>query len=216
MTSSASGTRPSEGGRDPRNPGAGTSHMLYLHGFRSSPRSFKAQRLQAWLQAHRPELHWWCPQLPPSPRAAVALLQDGIAGWPADGSAVLGSSLGGFYATVIAEATGWPAVLMNPAVHPARDLARHIGEQTAFHDASERFYFRAEYVDELRALTPGPITRPERYFAIIAKGDELLDWREMTARYPGAHLRLLEGGDHALSDFDDHLPHLLRFLQLCD
>jgi uncharacterized protein len=65
-------------------------------------------------------------------------------------------------------------------------------------------------------MTPGPITRPERYLAIIAKGDDVLDWREMTARYPGVNLRLLSAGDHALTDFDDHQPHILKFLQLCD
>lgn len=190
------------------------THLLYLHGFRSSPKSFKAQRLHGWLLANRPEVHWWCPQLPPSPRDAMALLRQGIEGWPAATSAVLGSSLGGFYATAVAEATGWPAVLMNPAVDPARDLAAYIGEQTAFHTPEERFFFRPQYVDELRALAVPALTRPERYFAIIAKGDELLDWREMSARYAGARRHLLEGSDHALSDFDDHLPHLLRFLGL--
>ena len=71
-------------------------------------------------------------------------------------------------------------------------------------------------MDELRAMMPGPITRPQRYFAVIAKGDEVLDWREMTARYPGVNLRLLEGSDHALADFDEHQSHILKFLQLCD
>ena len=192
------------------------THLLYLHGFRSSPQSFKAQRLHAWLQQHHPGVHWWCPQLPPSPRAAMALLREGTAGWPAHTSAVLGSSLGGFYATVVAEATGWPAVLMNPAVDPARDLAGSVGELTAFHDPAQHFVFHREYLDELRAMSPAAITQPDRYFAIIAKGDELLNWREMRARYPGANIRLLEGSDHALSDFDQHLPHLLRFLQPCD
>ena len=192
------------------------THLLYLHGFRSSPRSFKAQRLQAWLAAHRPEVHWWCPQLPPSPRAAMALVREGIEAWPAASSAVLGSSLGGFYATAVAQATGWPAVLLNPAVDPARDLAAYIGELTAFHDPEQHFFFRAEYVDELRDLVVPAITHPERFFAVIAKGDEVLDWREMAARYAGAQMRLLEGGDHALSDFDEHLPHILSFLRLCD
>ena len=192
------------------------THLLYLHGFRSSPRSFKAQRLQAWLAAHRPEVHWWCPQLPPSPRAAMALVRQGIEAWPAASSAVLGSSLGGFYATAVAQATGWPAVLLNPAVDPARDLAAFIGELTAFHDPEQHFFFRAEYVDELRDLVVPAITHPERFFAVIAKGDEVLDWREMAARYAGAQMRLLEGGDHALSDFDEHLPHILSFLRLCD
>jgi hypothetical protein len=224
MASFAPGARPPEGGRDPlggslavpRERGAGITHLLYLHGFRSSPKSFKAQRLQAWLAGHHRGVHWWCPQLPPSPREAMQLVRAGTAGWPAATSAVLGSSLGGFYATVLAEATGWPAVVMNPAVDPARDLAAHVGEQSAFHTPQERFFFRAAYVDELRDMTPGAITRPERYLAIIAKGDEVLDWREMTARYPGVNLRLLDGSDHALSDFDDHLPHILRFLQPCD
>jgi len=192
------------------------THLLYLHGFRSSPKSFKAQRLQAWLKAHRPEVHWWCPQLPPSPREAMALLRKGTADWPAHSSAVLGSSLGGFYASVVAETTGWPAVLMNPAIDPARDLAAYVGELTTFHAPDEHFFFHRDYVDELRAMTPGPITRPERYFTIIAKGDEVLDWHEMSARYAGTQMRLVEGSDHALADFDTHLPHLLRFLQLCD
>ena len=193
-----------------------TTHLLYLHGFRSSPLSAKAQKVAARVHSRNPGITWWCPQLPPSPREALQLMREGTAGWSAGESAVLGSSLGGFYATVMAEATGWPAVLMNPAVDPARDLAAYVGELTAFHSPEEHFYFRAEYVDQLRAMSPGPITHPERYFAVIAKGDEVLDWREMTARYPGANIRLLEGSDHALADFDEHLPHILRFLQLCD
>jgi len=193
------------------------THLLYLHGFRSSPHSFKAQVLADWLAAHRPDITWWCPQLPPSPAEAMALVEQGTAGWPADRAgrrAVLGSSLGGFYATVVAERWGCPAVVMNPAVQPARDLVHYVGEQHAFHDPSQTFEFRAGYIDELRALDPGPITRPERYFTLIAKGDELLDWREMSARYPGAQGRLLEGSDHGLSDFAEHLPAILRFLQL--
>jgi predicted esterase YcpF (UPF0227 family) len=193
------------------------THLLYLHGFRSSPASFKARRLQAWLQAQRPGVNWWCPQLPPSPRQAMAMVLQGIRGWPAARSAVLGSSLGGFYATWVAERTGWPCVLLNPAVAPARDLAAHIGEQTAFHapdDPDAGFFFRPEFIDELRVLTLPGITRPERYFAVIAQGDEVLDWREMSARYAGAAQRVLPGGDHALSDFDAHLPHLLKFLNL--
>jgi len=190
------------------------THLLYLHGFRSSPRSFKAQLLADWLAAHRSDVTWWCPQLPPSPAEAIALAEQGTAHWPRATRAVLGSSLGGFYATVLAERWSCPAVVMNPAVDPARDLAPFVGELTAFHDPSRRFDFKPEYIDELRRLTPGPITRPERYFALIAKGDELLDWREMHARYPGTEGRLLEGSDHGLSDFAEHLPALLRFLKL--
>ena len=146
----------------------------------------------------------------------MALIEQGIATWPRATMAVCGSSLGGFYATAVAERNGCPAVVINPAVDPARDLAAHIGEQTAWHDPAQHFFFRPEYVDELRTLTVPAITRPERTLAIIATGDELLDWREMAARYAGAQQHVVQGSDHALSDFDDHLPILLEFLNLCD
>lgn len=166
------------------------------------------------MATHHPTVHWWCPQLPPSPRAAMALLMQGIAHWPRQSMAVVGSSLGGFYATWIAEQTGCKAVLLNPAVNPARDLAHYIGEQSSWHEPQEHFFFRAEFIDELQALQSQSLKRPEHYLAIIAKGDEVLDWREMQARYAGAHIQLLEGGDHALSDFDAHLKDITRFLGL--
>ena len=191
-----------------------TTHLLYLHGFRSSPQSTKAQMMAARVQADHKNVRWWCPQLPPSPREAMALIQRGTADWPADQMAVVGSSLGGFYATALAQQRGCRAVVLNPAVDPARNLAAHIGEQTAWHDPAEHFFFRPEYIDELRALQTGPLTLPERTFAVIAKGDELLDWREMTARYASARIRLLEGSDHALSDFDAHIDAVQEFLAL--
>ena len=191
-----------------------TTHLLYLHGFRSSPRSFKAQRMAAVVAQQHPEVAWWCPQLPPSPQEAMAMVAEGIRPWPRERMAVVGSSLGGYYATWVAEETGCRAVLLNPAVHAARDLGRYVGEQTAWHDPGERFYFAPQYVDELRALERGPVRHPDRYYAVIAKGDEVLDWREMTGRYPGVRTKLLEGSDHALSDFEEHLPGILGFLQL--
>jgi predicted esterase YcpF (UPF0227 family) len=189
-----------------------TTHLLYLHGFRSSPQSTKARQVAARVAAEHPRITWWCPQLPPSPREAMAMVMDGVADWPRDAMAVIGSSLGGFYATCVAEATGCKAVLLNPAVNPARDLAGYIGEHEAWNDPTQRFFFAPEFIDELRALESRALTRPERYFAVIAKGDEVLDWREMTARYSGARIRLLEGSDHALSDFAELLPEVLGFL----
>lgn len=194
-----------------------TTHLLYLHGFRSSPGSAKAVRMANWVRAHRPDLRFACPQLPPSPAAAMALLQALTADWPSQGCALMGSSLGGFYATVLAE---WPcfqssrAVLLNPAVHPARDLEKYIGEQTCWQDPAQRFYFRAEFIDELQAIATPVSSAAQRMLAVIAKGDELLDWREMQQRYAAGPILLLEGSDHGLSDFEDYLPELTKFLGL--
>ena len=189
-----------------------TTHLLYLHGFRSSPQSAKARLMAQQVAAHHPDWVWLCPQLPPSPREAMHRVAQAIKDWPAHNMAVVGSSLGGFYATWIAEQRACRAVLLNPAVNPARDLEKYIGEQTQFHAPEEHFYFKAEYVQELRDLQCGELNQPQNYLAIIAKGDEVLDWREMHARYQSAKVLLLEGGDHAISNFEEHLPAVMEHL----
>ena len=171
----------------------------------------KARKMAAWA-ANQPGLTFWCPQLPPSPAQAMADVLAGTAHWPRDRMAVMGSSLGGFYATWVAEQTGCPAVLINPAVHPSRDLAKYIGEQTHWHDPEQTFFFRPEFVDELRALDVGPLTQPAHYQVWAATGDEVLDWREMQARYAACDLRVVPGSDHALSCFDDHKASMLAHL----
>ena len=188
------------------------THLLYLHGFRSSPQSFKARRMAQAVARLAGAPHWWCPQLPPSPRQAMALIQEGIATWPAERMAILGSSLGGFYAHVLARQIGCKVVLLNPAVHPARDLAGYIGEHPAWHDPGQRLHFDASFIDELQALEATPAQHTPPTLAVVAQGDEVLDWREMLAAYGHDRVRLIEGSDHALSDFDTYLPEILEFL----
>jgi predicted esterase YcpF (UPF0227 family) len=144
----------------------------------------------------------------------MELVAQGVAGWAGEAMAVVGSSLGGFYASWVAQHKGCRSVLLNPAAHPARDLERYIGEQTAWHDPAERFYFEPGYIAELRALDVSgrPPAAPE--LAIVAKGDEVLDWREMAARYASSRLILLEGGEHALLNFEEYLPTIGEFLAL--
>ena len=189
-----------------------TTHLLYLHGFRSSPASTKARMTAAAVAKRYPEVTWLCPALPASPRQAMAEVLRSTAHWPLATTAVIGSSLGGFYATWLAERWGCKAVLLNPAVKPARDLAAHLGDQTVWHDPEQHFVFKAAYVNELIALEIAKISRPQRYFAVIAKGDEILDWREMVGHYADANVKLLPDGDHALTDYDQHLEAVLDFL----
>lgn len=161
-----------------------------------------------------PGVTWWCPQLPMSPRQAMDRVQQGIRDWPRQTMAVVGSSLGGFYATWLAEQSGCKTVLLNPAVFAARDLATQIGSHAAWHDPSVHLVFEPGFVDELRAMETGGPTQPQRYYLLAAKGDEVLDWQEMIARYPGVQLRLLDGIDHGLSDFAVHLDDVMRFMDL--
>jgi predicted esterase YcpF (UPF0227 family) len=198
-----------------------TTHLLYLHGFRSSPQSMKAQKVAERMRAQHPGVVWWCPQLPPSPREAMDLVSRGIQHWPRETMAVVGSSLGGFYARWVSLQKGCRAVLLNPAPFPARDLSKYIGEQTAWHDPQERFVFEPVFVDELREQEADIARRallhpatPEQQCAIVSKGDEVLDWREMQAFGAGGTMQVLEGSDHAISDFDDHIDGVFRFLGL--
>ena len=191
-----------------------TTHLLYLHGFRSSPQSNKARILGDHIAAQHSRVRWWCPQLPPSPREATALIAEGIANWPRQTMAVVGSSLGGYYASWVAQLARCKSVMINPAVNPARDLERHIGEQSSWHEPEDVFDFRPEYIDELRLLDTRNLTAAAPEMVLIAQGDEVLDWREMSERYPHALQLVQEGGDHALTDFPQYLDRIDEFLAL--
>ena len=192
---------------------SGTRHLLYLHGFRSSPRSFKARVVQQRMAAAGRAGDLICPQLPPSPKAAMDLVLTLVERHAVQGEnalAIVGSSLGGFYATWLAERFGCRAALINPAVDPLQDLDRHVGVTTAWH-TGEPFEFKREYIDELAALKVGTITRPERYFLLAATGDEVLDYRDMVAHYMGAHQHVIQGSDHAVSEFEQYVDEVLAF-----
>jgi predicted esterase YcpF (UPF0227 family) len=207
-----------------------TSHIVYAHGFRSSPRSFKAQFIAQWLQAHRPDIVWFCPQLPASPHAAAEMLFNAVHAWPKHSTAVIGSSLGGFYATWLGALMRCRTVLLNPAVHPARDLLAYIGTQTAWHDPNELVTFEPHFIEELKALyvglgrnALGDVSASEdakllqdthRLLNMVATGDEVLSWQEMVGRYPFAQLHLIEGSDHGLTDFEQHFPVVKTYLGL--
>ncbi len=184
--------------------------ILYLHGFRSSPQSFKARLLDERLQQQGRSSEYVCPQLPASPAAAIALARKLVSDVDPVGLTIIGSSLGGFYATWLAEHIGCRAILLNPAVTAPQNLEKYVGVTTQFH-ANEPFEFKAAYVDELRALTVAKITRPSRYFLLAATGDEVLNWRDMVAQYPGAAHRIIDGSDHGISDFAEYIDEVLAF-----
>lgn len=189
--------------------------ILYLHGFRSAPASFKARLMEQAMAARGLAHAWACPQLPASPREAGDLILD-IARRQLQGVAssrhltVVGSSLGGYYATWLAERLDCRAVLLNPAVHAARDLATQVGEHRMYHSDAP-FVFLPQYVQELADMEVPVLSHLERYFLVAATGDEVLDWREMRDRFAGCRQRIIQGSDHGLSDFAQWQPEVLDF-----
>jgi len=187
--------------------------ILYLHGFRSSPASYKARIVEQRMAVLGHVSDLLCPQLPASPKAAMALALALVKDIPAVGLAIVGSSLGGFYATYIAEQLGCRAVLVNPSVDPLINLSKAVGVTTAWHSDTP-FEFKQEYIAELAALKVARITDPARYFLLAATGDEVLDYRDMTAHYAGARQHVIQGGNHAVSNFEVYVDDVLSFCGL--
>ena len=189
--------------------------IIYLHGFRSAPASIKAQALKARMTERGLADRFWCEQLPVSPRAAIAHAEAAIARARAAGltPTVVGSSLGGYYATWLAEHHDLQAVLVNPAVVAPLELGAYVGTQDNMY-TGERFEFTRGHIDELRALEVAAITRPQRYWLLVETGDEVLDYRHAVDKYAGARQTVLEGGDHGFSRWGDYLDAVIAFAGL--
>ena len=186
--------------------------LIYLHGFRSSAASFKARLIGERMAAIGRSAEYACPSLPVAPDEAMARVE--AIGRLGPDDTLVGSSLGGCYATALAERHGCRAVLLNPALRAADRLSGHLGPQTGYHDPAQRFELLPALLEALRVLEVRAITRPQRYLLIAATGDALLDWREMVAFYAGARHVVIQGSDHGLSDFAQHLDTVLGFAGL--
>ncbi|WP_342052661.1 MULTISPECIES: YqiA/YcfP family alpha/beta fold hydrolase [unclassified Cupriavidus] len=187
--------------------------LLYLHGFRSSPQSFKARLVQERMREWGAGKAYACPMLDVSPAAAIARAEAAIAGARAGGDteiAIVGSSLGGFYARWLGERHGCRTVLLNPAIHPWTDLEKYLGDQPLWHGGGS-VRVEPHHLQELLDLRVDAITDPARYYLLAATGDEVLDYREMVAAYPGAQVRIIEGSDHGISEFADYVDDVLAF-----
>jgi predicted esterase YcpF (UPF0227 family) len=184
-----------------------SARLVYLHGFNSAPQSHKAQVLQEYLLAHGLGERFACPALPHLPSAAIEVIEQEISRHRSP--VLVGSSLGGFYATYLAEKHALRAVLINPAVSPQADLASLVGLQHNLY-TGEAYELTGAHIDQWRALVQEQI-RPENYLLMVETGDEVLDYRLATEKYRGARTILVEGGDHSFRSFPQHLPALLEF-----
>lgn len=182
--------------------------FVYLHGFESGPSSAKARETAAFLARDGRGASLQCPQLPVHPAEAFALLEGLCAPLPPD-SVLIGSSLGGFYATWAAERFDLRAVLINPAVRPFDRLAELAGERV--HPYTGEHYHLD--MDDMNALRDRFVPRPDprRYWLVLGTADETLDWREAARHYAGARQTLFNGDDHRLNRWPECLPFLSDF-----
>jgi predicted esterase YcpF (UPF0227 family) len=185
--------------------------ILYLHGFCSSPASWKARVLGERLAAAGLADRFVCPFLSPVPFEAMASAEAALADAESP-TVVVGSSLGGYYATWLAEKHDLRAVLINPAVMAPVLLGSLVGTHTNFHTGVS-FEFTFEHVEQLRALSAATVSSA-RYLLLVETGDEVLDYRQAVERYAGSRQVVLEGGDHSFTRFPELVPQIIEFCGL--
>jgi uncharacterized protein len=181
--------------------------IVYLHGFNSSPQSHKAQVMERYMARRGLAAQFTCPQLPPEADEALRIVRQVVKG--EQDICYIGSSLGGFYATHLVEHDGGRAVLINPAIDPHIGLRAYLGPQKNLFTGAP-YRLTEAHLEQWQRLWAPKIT-PQRYLLLVETGDEVLDYRRAVERYAGAQLVVVQGGDHSLQSFPEHLPRILEF-----
>ena len=182
--------------------------IVYIHGFNSSPASHKSNQLRGRLAELGRGAEFVCPALPHCPMQAMALLEREVARMPAEAVTLVGSSLGGFYATALTEKIGVRSVLINPAITPHEGLRTYLGPQRNLY-SGEEYVLTEEHLSQLAVLHVPRLARPGRYLLIHATSDELLDWRIAVDHYRGCRQVVVQGCDHGFREFGDYLDIVL-------
>lgn len=184
--------------------------IVYIHGFNSSPASHKSDQLRNRIDALGRGAEFVCPALPHWPEQAMALLEREIARVPAADVTLVGSSLGGFYATALTEKTGARSLLVNPAITPQEGLRVHLGPQKNLY-SGEEYVLTEEHLAQLAELYVPKPARMDRYLLMHTTGDELLDWRVAVDHYRGCRQVIVQGSDHGFKEFGDYLDIVIEF-----
>lgn len=187
--------------------------LIYIHGFLSSPLSLKSQQTHQWLTQHRPQVRFIAPALTPYPAKTRATLDALVAEQGEDPIYVMGSSMGGFWATYLAEQYNLPAVVINPACEPLALMPKYLHQTLGNYHNDEQYWLEEHHLQELADVPAHTIQRQANYWLMAQTGDETLDYRKAVAKYAGCKQLVEPGGDHAFQNFDAHLNDCLAFLE---
>lgn len=187
-------------------------HLFYVHGFNSSPQSAKARLLGDAAQGVA-GVRYHVPGLPYDPQQAVAILQSAIEACLPQPVGLVGSSMGGFYGTWMAEKFDLPLVLINPAVRPYELLKDYLGENENIY-TGEKYNFTEEHIQQLKALDVTTITQPERYLLLTQTADEVLDYRQAVEKYADCRQIVEPGGSHGFDGFERFIPTIFKFFNI--
>ena len=185
--------------------------LLYIHGFLSSPQSHKAVQVKTWLQSHHPEINYICPSVSPYPDVAKQTLLSALEG--AEGPVgLIGTPLGGYWATWLAEQFDLRTVLINPSVHPQAMFPNYMGSPIKNFHTDEHYLLLDHHLVALWSVDTPIIKKTDNYWLFAQTGDEVLDYRLAQSKYQKCKQTIEQGGDHAFQNFDRHLEHAIKFL----
>lgn len=186
--------------------------LVYIHGFLSSPLSVKAEITRKWLLHHHPEIEFYCPQLPPYPNVTRDILENLIEQLLPESVYLIGSSLGGFWASWLVEKYNLPAVLINPAVKPQNFMPRYLDIDLKSYHTDDSYRLQMHHIDEIKSFDI-EINRHPNYWLLVQTDDETLDYRDAVNKYVNCKQTIEEGGDHSFQGFENHLENIVGWFE---